>query len=287
MRAPVGRFLLVVGGLLWATLQVEAGAPKGHLVIIGGGGTTPAIQRAMIDYAGGTNAVLLAITTAGGEEGGKGGESFVRTYSALGVARVRWAQPTRQQSDDPRYVEELLRGVTGIFFTGGKQRRIVQAHRGTLLHRRMLAMYEEGAVIGGTSAGAAMMSDPMITGARNDPKAKEPQPFEFKTIAKGMVETVEGMGFVKGIIVDQHFIKRSRENRLFSVALDHPQYTCVGIDEATAIVVSGGDRFTVVGKNSVMVIAPGARGVKTNAHGDYGARDLKVSLLVDGDTFQM
>ena len=276
------RIFLTFAILLMAFTQAGAKSPKGHLVIIGGGGTTPAIKQAMVDLAGGKDAVLLAITSAGGKGGAKSGESFVKTYGDMGVADVRWAQPTREQSEDPEYVENLLKGVTGIFFTGGQQSRIIKAHRGTLLHRKMMEMYENGAMISGSSAGAAMMSDPMITGGHRDTTEKE-----FNRIAENRVETSGGMGFIKGAVIDQHFIKRSRENRLFSLALDMPQYTYFGIDEATAIVVSKGCEVKVLGKSNVMVIEPVAKAVKTNDKGDYGCKNMKVSILVEGDTYRI
>lgn len=276
------RLFLIVSLLLMAFSQAEAKAPKGHLVIIGGGGTTPAIKQAMVDYAGGKNAVLLALTNAGGEGGQGSGESFVKTYSKMDVADVRWAQPTREQAEDAEYVDNLLKDVTGVFFTGGQQERIIRALHGTLLHKKLMEMYENGAMISGSSAGAAMMSDPMITGGHRDTTEKE-----FKRIAKDRVETSEGMGFIKGAIIDQHFIKRSRENRLFSLALDMPQYTYFGIDEATAIVVSKGNEIKVVGKSNVMVIEPNPKAVKTNDKGDYGNKGMKVSLLVEGDTYKI
>ncbi len=278
---------------LLAGLAQAASLPRGHLVIIGGGATPPSIRRTMVDLAGGTNAVLLAITTAGGETGAKAGESFVKTFSAMGVSTVKWAQPTRAQSDDPTYVESLLKGVTGIFFTGGSQRLIVAEHRGTLLHGKLQEMYENGALISGSSAGAAMMSDPMITGTAKGKALPPPNKNgtfgsdTFNAIAKNLVDTIGGMGFIKGAIIDQHFIKRKRENRLFSTALDHPEYTCFGIDESTALVVSQGYRIRVQGNSSVMVIEPAPRSVKTNNRGDFGARNMKVSLLLDGDTYEL
>lgn len=276
------KFLLVAALLVCAFAPAYAKSPKGHLVIIGGGGTTPAIQQAMIDYAGGKKAVLLAITNAGGAGGRGSGESFVKTYSKMDVADVRWAQPGRAEADDPEYVSKVLDGVTGIFFTGGQQSRIINDLQGTLLHRELLEMYVKGAMISGSSAGAAMMSDPMITGAHRDTTERE-----FKSIARNRVETSKGMGFIKGAIIDQHFIKRSRENRLFSLALDMPQYTYFGIDEATAIVISNGNEVKVVGKSNVMVVEPNAKAVKTNGKGDYGCKGMKVSLLVEGDTFKI
>ena len=285
------RWKFLASACLLAILAQAGVCPQGHLVIIGGGGSTPAINRAMLDLAGDTNAVLLAITTAGGTNGCQAGASFVRQFSKLGAASVKWAQPTRAQSDDPRYVENLLKGVTGIFFTGGSQRRITAEHRDTFLHRKMLAFYENGGMVSGSSAGAAMMSDPMITGKiKGNPAAEQNGQTVsdvFRSIAKDRVETVGGMGFIKDAIIDQHFVKRGRENRLFSVALEHPSYTCFGLDESTAIVVSNGNQIKVLGKSNVIVIPPREAPIKTNCQGDFGTRELKISLLLEGDTWKL
>ncbi len=266
--------------LLSISFLSYAQTPKGHLVIIGGGGRTKSITQALINYSGGPEGKILVISTASGNPA-NAGESFIKDIRKSGVKNLDWIAPTRAQSEDAAYVRKVLNGVGGIYFTGGSQKRITDTLRGTLLHKEITRLYENGAMIAGTSAGAAMMSEIMITGDRIDGSDDA-----FKSISPNMVATTEGMGFLKGVIVDQHFLKRSRENRLFSVAFDHPDYICMGIDEATSIVVSNGTDIEVVGRSSVMVIEPVNGSVKVDPRSNYGG-EARVLLLFEGDRYQI
>ena len=105
------------------------------------------------------------------------------------------------------------------------------------------ARFAAGVVFGGTSAGAAVMSARMITGEG-----------DFTVIDGDKVEVRPGLGLLEGAIVDQHFVKRQRENRLFGLVLKHPEERGVGIDEDTALLVTGGRYAEVVGKGPVMLV---------------------------------
>ena len=103
--------------------------------------------------------------------------------------------------------------------------------------------YHAGIVFGGTSAGCALMSSPMITGEG-----------DFTVIDGDKVDTREGLGLLPGIIVDQHFLKRQRENRLFGLVLKWPETLGIGVDEATALLVEDGRHGEVTGKGQVMLV---------------------------------
>jgi len=133
--------------------------------------------------------------------------------------------------------------ATGVFFTGGDQARIMDVLADPELLAAVKARFTAGVVFGGTSAGAAVMSALMITGEG-----------DFTVIDGDKVEVRPGLGLVDGVIVDQHFVRRQRENRLFGLVLKHPEERGVGIDEDTALLVSGGHRAEVVGKGPVMLV---------------------------------
>lgn len=257
-------------------------APKGHLVIIGGGPRPANVMEAFIGFAGGRDARFLVISNAGTGYG----TDFTASLKALGIEKVEMIIPTREQCEDPEYVASKLDGVTGIFFSGGQQANITAAIRGTRMHERLKQLYEDGAVIGGTSAGAAMMSDPMMAAKHGDDETIAPNEKYngIRGIKAGYMRTSGGMGFLQGAIIDQHFFKRLRQNRMFCVALDHPDYTTIGIDESTALIVSKGNRIEVMGESSVMVVKPVRKSIKTNKNRYYGAR-MTVRLLVEGDSF--
>jgi len=275
-------FTLAAAAFIWAQAPAQ-NTPKGHLLIIGGGTRTTEVMQRFVDLAGGKDARFLIISTAGlPEERGEGG---VKELNGLGVKKVQWIAPMeREQCNDPEYVEKVMKGVTGVFFTGGQQSRILKAFGGTLFHERLRQMYEDGGIIGGTSAGAAMMTDPMTGGGpiHKDPKDEKDG---FTSIEKGNVKFTKGMGFLHGAVVDQHFFKRSRENRLFSAALDKPEFVHIGIDEATGLLVSNGRDIEIVGESNVMIVEPVPGTIKVDKNGHYGTPAMTVRLLIAGDTY--
>lgn len=281
--------ILILAIALLVSFGATAQTPKGTLVIVGGGKRTPAIMQKFFAAGGGQQGKYLVITTACHKTCKIDGEEAVEEYAGYGVNDVKWVAPTRKQADDPAFVDKWLDGVTGVFFTGGLQRRIVDTLRGTEMHKRLMSMYEnDGIVIGGTSAGAGMMPDPMIAGNRKVRKDNAPDNDKktgVKSIRPRNARITPGMGFLKNAIIDQHFLARSRENRLFSAALDMPQVTAFGIDEATAMVVTGGNQVEIVGESSVMVIEVDAATIKKDDNGDYGCSGMTVRLLLSGDKY--
>ena len=192
---------------------------------------------------------------------------------------------TRDEQAEQPGAERAFDGATGIYFTGGDQVRITRALLNTPVHRALLDLYRNGAVIGGTSAGAAIMSEVMITG---DEKINKDSTSLFPMIRLGNVETVEGMGFVTDAIIDQHFVRRKRHNRLISVVLEHPQLVGVGIDEATAIVLGPDHTFRVTGASIVVVYdATKATKATTDAAGNLSASGLTLHVLKAGDGYDL
>jgi cyanophycinase len=146
--------------------------------------------------------------------------------------------------------------------------------------------YEAGAVVGGTSAGAAVMSDSMITGNQYYPgMATAVDSSSFSRVGRRTIEIVPGLGFVHNAIVDQHFIRRQRENRLISVVLERPTLLGVGIDEGTALEVTPDGKWVVLGKSAVMILdARRARTTSPRA-AVLGATGIRVELLPAGSTY--
>jgi cyanophycinase len=137
----------------------------------------------------------------------------------------------------------------------------------------------------GTSAGAAIMSRVMITG--NELINKDSTDI-FIDIMRGNVETVEGIGFLENVVIDQHFIKRKRLNRLLSVVLEHPELPGVGIDESTAIQVYPDGSFEVIGEGTVVIFdGRTATGIHTDARGNLAARGIVTHILSAGERFRL
>jgi cyanophycinase len=192
---------------------------------------------------------------------------------------------TRAQADDDSVVRKLST-ASGIWFPGGDQSLLVAALQGSAALRAIHDRFRAGAVVGGTSAGAAVMSDSMITGNQFWPgmtvAVDSPA---FSRITRRSIEIVPGLGFVHNAIVDQHFIRRQRENRLFTVVLERPSLLGVGIDEGTALKVTPDGKWTVMGRSSVMILDARRSRVTQSQSASLGAVGIRVSLLPSGSTY--
>ena len=156
---------------------------------------------------------------------------------------------------------------------------------GTKLLEKVFEIYNNGGVVGGSSAGAAVMSEVMITG--NELVNKDSNN-AFITIEHGNIETKKGFGFLKNVIIDQHFLKRKRHNRLITLVIEHPELLGVAIDESTGIVVYPDDTFEVIGINQVLVYDPTeSLKIRKDSRGNLGVTDIKMHLLINGDKFDL
>jgi cyanophycinase len=199
------------------------------------------------------------------------GADAVKMWTEAGFSRAVVAD-----SKDPETAIRLVREATFIWFPGGDQNRLMKAFENTGIPDAIRARYAEGALVGGTSAGAAVMSRVMITGEA-----------DLQSITAGKTETAPGLALFPQVIVDQHFLKRQRANRLISVVLDHPGLVGVGIDETTAIFVTG-NAFEVLGKNSVVIIDARKAAVTAMPTGQLSSgRNLALTVLTAGMTYKL
>jgi len=258
----------------------DASAPKGHLVLIGGGDKPPDVMKKFVELAGGPSAPIVAIPTASSEpDAAEYYEKLFREEHGCTNAvslRIR-GKADAQRSD----FAALARNARGIFFGGGDQIRITNALLGTPVGDAIAAAFASGAVVGGTSAGTACQSERMITGEGN-----------FSQVATRSVELWTGLGFLPpGVVVDQHFIRRQRQNRLLSVILENPDLLGVGVDEETAIWVRPDGTFQVLGRSGVMVFdAKGgrvSRKPRDTGQDLLGVHALKLHLLLPGETYDL
>jgi cyanophycinase len=209
---------------------------SGSLVIVGGGGSTQDIWDRFMQLAGGDTARIVYFPTASADPVNTGEDnSALRTWRERNPAAVLMHTRSRDTANMESFVAPL-RNATGIWFGGGVQSRITDAYLGTKTEEALREVLRRGGVIGGTSAGAAIMTEVMITGG--NPEA---------TIGPGF-------GFLPGAVADQHFSQRNRQPRLVGVLAKHPGLVGFGIDEATALVVHNGRQLEVLGRGQVHVI---------------------------------
>jgi cyanophycinase len=255
------------------------GGKGGYLVIVGGGDRPKSVTDRFIKLAGGPESAHLVVIPLASEDAAGTGQHSMEQFKAAGVQHVE-VLPTAGEA-----AVVLLRQATAIWFSGGDQVKLTRALEGTPIVGAVREVWRRGGVIGGTSAGAAIMSAVMITGEERGLPREEDR---FRSIQQGRIETSAGFGFITNAIVDQHFIARKRSNRLLTVVLENPRLLGIGIDESTAVVVGPDQKFEVIGKSSVMVVnGRQARNVHASADGHLGAEDLRIHILVEGDKFDL
>jgi cyanophycinase len=256
---------------------------KGYLFIIGGGDRAGSMMRKFVDLAGRFgNAKIVIFPMASGvpvEAGSEEAEEFRK----LGAPDVEYVILSREEASAEGSVK-VFAGAGGVFFSGGDQSRLMDVLRGTPIQQKLLELYRDGCVIGGTSAGAAVMSQVMITG---EERRKVEAGREFGTIMAGNVVTARGLGFLKTVIVDQHFATRKRHNRLISLVAENPQLLGVGIDESTAVIVKPDQVFEVVGEKNVVVYDASQARIRITPAGMIGFTGMIMDVLIPGDEFDL
>ena len=164
--------LIFVAALTAAGISAASGKnAKGHLLIIGGGRQPAELTERFIQLAGGTNRAKVVVIPMASESPAESGEHQVAEFKSRGVANVASVVLTREEATN-RAATTRLDGATGVFFTGGDQSRLAAIIGDSPVHQKLKDLYADGAVLGGTSAGAAVMSKVMITGEEllNDDK---------------------------------------------------------------------------------------------------------------------
>lgn len=214
-------------------LDIAPPTSPGTLVICGGGDVPDSVMLHFIELAGGTRARIVFIPTAA--EGADREEQdedldFFRKQDIAGLSVVHTR--SRDKANDPEFARPLA-NATGVWFGGGCQSLLTDAYLGTTAEELIRVVLDRGGVIGGISAGAAIMSPVMIRGGDLEP------------------EVGQGFGFLPGTVIDQHFLKRNRQDRLMRVLSAHPGLVGIGIDEGTALIVRG-HRLSVMGDSHVV-----------------------------------
>lgn len=224
--------------------QTKVGPAKGHLIVAGGGDLGPEIVGRFIELAGGPDAPIVIIPTADDRD------EFPADYAAnsflakAGARKVTMLHTRKKSDSDTEAFAAVLKQAGGVWFTGGRHWRLVDSYLNTKVHQELRALLERGGVIGGTSAGATIQGSFMVRGARSGNTIMVDRDYQ------------EGLGFLRGVAIDQHLLARKRERDMVPVVQERPALLGLGIDEGTAIVVSG-DRFRVVGVSKVAIYEHG------------------------------
>ncbi len=219
------------------------GPANGTVLVAGGGRLGPEIWERFVELAGGPGARIVVIPTAGTEE------DFPETWSGFiplreaGVTNLQVLHTRDRTEADSDLFSAVLRDATGVWIPGGRQWRLVDSYLNTRVHEELRRLLDRGGVVGGTSAGASIQAEFLV---RGDPASNQ-------IIVAPNYEV--GFGFLSGTAVDQHLLTRARENDLWEVLQLRPDLLGIGIDEGTALVVTG-DRAEVIGSSQVYLYLP-------------------------------
>ena len=221
---------------------------RGPLVIIGGAEDKHedmSILREFVRLAGGIHARIVVMTVAT-KLPVEVGADYIDVFERLNVEDVRTFDVSSRAAANRESACKAIEQATGVFFTGGEQIRITELLGGTKVDATLHERHGEGLVLGGTSAGASMMSSTMIVDGTGDTNPK-----------LGIVTMAPGMEFIDGVVIDQHFAQRGRLGRLLAAVAKYPHHLGLGIDENTAVIVNGNE-LEVIGKGAVVIVDAGA-----------------------------
>ena len=220
-------------------LAQQVGPPNGSLVVVGGAMRDRGIMERFLELAGGPDAPVVVIPTAGGAEEYDQFYPGLAAWREVGASNLKVLHTNdRDEADSDAFVEPI-REANGVWLPGGRQWRLADSYLGTRTEEELRSLLERGGVVGGSSAGATILGSYL---ARGDTRTN--------TIMMGDHE--EGFGFLRDTAIDQHVLRRNRHFDLIEIIRARPELLGIGIDENTAIVVQG-DEFEVIGESYVLI----------------------------------
>lgn len=261
--------------------KVEEHKKRGYIVAVGGAEDKmgPAeILRRFVQVSGGKRARIAVIPTASRLE--DTGKRYEKLFREIGVEEAR-ALPFADRADASR--EEWLKMLdvaSGVFFTGGSQLRISTMLGGTPVAKAVRKMNARGVAVGGTSAGAAILSEHMIASGE-----------EGATPKVGMATLAPGFGLTNRVIIDQHFRQRDRLGRLLTALAYNPFAVGVGLDEDTAAFINPDRVIEVVGTGAITLVDASSLGHSSVAHDDVGKpiclTNIRLHVLTHGARYDL
>ena len=246
---------------------------KGTLVIVGGGGLPDGLFKKFVECAGGEGKAKIVIFPTADENPLPKRDSLAEAFKKAGAAKATLLYGQKQSEVESKEFLDALKEATGLWFDGGRQWRFVDCYESTKALPLMFDVLKRGGVIGGTSAGATIQGEYLCRGG------------VFNNFDIRYEGYERGLGFLKGVAIDQHFSQRKRQSEMTSLMKIYPQYLGIGLDEATAIVVKG-STADVIGKGRVYFYDANRKVEKgqpdfeaLSAGGRYDLNERKVLLV--------
>lgn len=268
--------LLIIGQESYS----QENTSQGSLFIIGGGARPTQMVERIIEESGVVNGygIILPFSSAAQDTAVFYAK---KQFSSLGTNNIHGIIYKSGDSLKPQQLDSI-RNASLIYITGGDQDRFMKIVENSGIAEAIQNNFKNGGMVAGTSAGAAVMSKKMITGT----ELKHPEYHStFLHLESENLEVKEGLGLIQDVIIDQHFVRRSRYNRLLTAVIEDPTIKGIGIDEATAILVKG-DEAEVVGDSQVLVFSNPDASLKSN--GDkLAAEGIKIDIFLNGEKFRV
>jgi cyanophycinase len=215
------------------------GPDTGALFIVGGGMRDPSLVKRFIDLAGGPDAPIVVVPTAGEDDAYAQDYNGAKQFRDAGARTVTVVHTRDRKVADTEAFVAPIAAARGVFFQGGRQWRLADAYLGTRTQQEVTRALARGAVVGGTSAGATILGSFLV---RGDTKGNE--------LMVG--DHLEGFGLLTNSAIDQHLLRRNRQFDLIPVIAARPHLLGIGLDEDTAIVVQR-SQFEVLGRGYVAI----------------------------------
>lgn len=218
----------------------SVGPRTGSVMVVGGGQQGPEVFAKFIELAGGPDALIVDVPTAGGDsidtsDGGRG----LKNAGARNV--VVYHTTSRTVADADSFVAKIA-NARGVWFGGGRHYRLVNSYAGTKSERAFQAVLDRGGVVGGSSAGASILGDYLVRGAPSNDNRLFNHP-----------QYLKGFAYLRGVAIDQHVVARERLPDMHdSLTSRRPDLLGISEDEGTVWVVRG-DSAEIIGRNKAFV----------------------------------
>ncbi len=232
----------------------------------------------VVKEAGGPEANIVIIPTASSIPKEVAG-NYIEAFTKLGCSNLKVLDIRNRLQSETKETIKALEEADAVMFSGGDQSKIAKFIGTTKAHEVLTDRYQnERFVIAGTSAGAMAMSEHMIAGGSSQ-----------ESMYKGAVHMRSGLGFVKGLVIDTHFIKRGRFGRIAEAMAIHPNLLGLGLAEDTGIVIEQRNKFKVIGSGMVLIFDPSKLTHNTHSILPEGTPislgNLVVHILANNDEF--
>jgi cyanophycinase len=277
----ISKFQLIII-LLLSFISIQAQSPKGKLFIIGGGNRSDKLMTNLLSISKLKVKDYIVVLPMSSEEPDSSYIFFNDQLKKLTPNRIVMLNFDKKTASNQKWIDSLQNAKL-IFISGGDQTRFMDIVKDTPIKTAIHQAYKNGSTIAGTSAGAAVMCEHMITGNQKlDPVYSG----TFDNIRHNNLETAEGLGLMTNVIIDQHFLKRSRYNRLLSAMVEFPSLIGIGIDEATAIIVQN-NTIEITGESEVIVIKNPKGIQKSDTNNLISIESLEMSIYNSGQKFKI